>query len=109
MSESLEEMPDGWKFELHRMMKEYGELLQEYKDTSDHYYRQSPYSNWIDEQELIDILDKLKDLRTRMKKLSKDHELDESGQYQGNFLQIKTDLDYHKLIPNHGVFHGAYV
>lgn len=109
MNGTLEEMPDNWKFELHHMMKEYGELLQEYKDTSDHYYRQSPYSNWIDEQELIDILNKIKDLRTKMKQLSKDHELDEGSQYQGNFLQVKTDLDYRRLIPNHGAFRGAYV
>lgn len=109
MNETLEEMPDGWKFELHHMMKEYGELLQEYKDTSDHYYRQSPYSNYIDEQELIDVLNKIKDLRTRIKQLSKDHELDGNQQYQGNFLQVKTDLDYRRLIPNHGAFRGAYV
>lgn len=109
MDGTLEEIPGGWKLELHRMMKEYGELLRDYKNTSNQYYRQSPYSNWIDEQELIDILDKLKDLRTRMKTLSKDHESDDGSQYQGNFLQVKTDLDYREFIPNRGAFRGAYV
>lgn len=79
---------DEWKFELHKLMHDYGELRQEYYQLSTQYYRQNPYSDYISEDEIIDILSKCRDLRNRMNSLSKKHYPDSNGvAYQGNFMQ----------------------
>lgn len=61
---------DNWLIESNHLMTECNQLRQEFYNKCSGYYRQSLYSNYTSEDELIEMLQKLKILRTKLMDIS---------------------------------------
>ena len=79
MSISREDFEDNWRVQLGSLTREFNKLRHECFNKMSLYYRQSPYSDYVTESELIEMLKNLDILRSRLKKLSKDNYPDTSG------------------------------
>lgn len=97
---------EQWKFELRSLMHEYGKLIQQYHEVSTGFYRQSAFNNYITEDELIDILHKIRALKDQMQQISKDHWPDTSGfLYHKEFVSHCDFQDVKMPI----VYNGGYL
>lgn len=79
MSISKEDFEDDWRIRLGALTKTYNKLRHECFNKMALYYRQSPYSDYVKESDIIEMLDRLENIRAQMKKISKDNYPDTSG------------------------------
>jgi hypothetical protein len=77
-TENSQEM-DGWRVKHNQLEKDYYKNRHDLYNMVERYYRQNPYGDYVNEDQIIDICLKLKTLRSDMKQLSKDTYPDTTG------------------------------
>ena len=73
MSKNAEIDSGEWKLHLNKLETEYYMKRTLFYNVTERYYRQSPYGNYVSEDELITLLENLKNLRKQMQDVSKNH------------------------------------
>lgn len=73
MSENTEIDSGEWKLHLNELEVEYYMKRTLFYNVVERYYRQSPYGDYVSEDEMIASLENLKNLRKQMQDVSKNH------------------------------------